>query len=528
MAELWYGGTIYTMRQEGEQVEAVVTKNGRIEMIGALEDVMNKWKGSIDKEHHLQGQVMYPGFVDSHLHIIGHGERLLRLDLSFMKSPEEVKEAVASHASQLPPGEWLIGEGWNENQWADPRIIHKSELDEISTDHPIMLTRVCRHALLANSKAMELAGVTEETEDPQGGKVVRDQHGETTGYFLDAAQDPIKAAMPDYSQAYLEKAVSVAVEDLTRNGIVGGHSEDLNYYGGFKKTYGAFQNSIGAHQSKFRAHLLVHHEVLDDMLTEGLSYKSGSDFVELGAVKIFSDGAIGGRTALLSEGYEDDKGNRGMAIHKEEHLAQLVKKARKHNLPVAVHAIGDEAVAMITRTLNGVPDAPYRDRIIHAQFMQDKLYDQMKTTNSIVDIQPTFVSSDFPWVLERIGEHRLKNAYPWKSLIQSGIPCAGGSDAPIEEINPLLAIQAAVTRKSVHDQKVYGGEQCLTMYEAISLYTKGSAYAIHEENKRGQIIAGYDADFTIFDRDLFALHPDRLLEANVTRTIVDGTVVYQR
>ncbi|MCD5323869.1 MULTISPECIES: amidohydrolase [Pontibacillus] len=528
MAELWYGGTIYTMEQEGEQVEAVVTKNGRIQMAGSLEEVMAVWKGAIDQEHHLQGQVMYPGFVDSHLHIIGHGERLLRLDLSFMTSPEEVKEALSSHASQLPHGQWLIGEGWNENQWADPRIIHKSELDEISTEHPIMLTRVCRHALLANSKAMELAGVTEDTEDPQGGKIVRDEHGLTTGYFLDAAQDPIKDAMPEYTQSYLEKAISVSIEDLTRNGIVGGHSEDLNYYGGFRKTYDAFLNSIGPKHTKFRAHLLVHHEVLDDMLADGLTYKSGTEFVELGAVKIFSDGAIGGRTALLSESYEDDKGNRGMAIHEEKQLAQIVKKARKHDLPVAVHAIGDEAVAMITRILNGVPDAPHRDRIIHAQFMRDELYDQVSSTNAIVDIQPTFVSSDFPWVLDRIGEHRLQNAYPWKKLLQSGIPCAGGSDAPIEEINPLLAIQAAVTRKSIHDQKAYGIEQCLTMFEAISLYTKGSAYTIHEEGKRGLIKEGYDADFTIFDRDLFALHPDRLLEANVTRTVVDGTVVYQR
>lgn len=529
MGELWFGGKIYTMEKPNEQVEAVLTQDGIILAAGKEEEIRDAYSSTIATEHNLKGNVLYPGFVDSHLHIIGHGEKLMRLDLSQMTSINEMKQALKSYASNLPEGEWLIGEGWNENLWEDPEVPHKHELDAISTKHPIMLTRVCRHALLANTYAIELAGITEQSVDPQGGKIVRDDHDYMTGYFLDTAQELIKEAMPEFKQRYLERAIRLSVQDLWKNGIVGGHTEDMNYYGGFFKTHQAYLNTINGDQLKFRAHLLVHHGVVDEMIDLGHSYKTGTDFVEFGAMKIFADGAIGGRTAWLSEDYTDDIGNRGMPIHEDKDLKQLVKQARHHHLPIAVHTIGDKAVEAVLEAIKEHPPTSpdFRDRIIHAQFLREDLIEELQKVNAIIDIQPTFVSSDFPWVIERIGEERLPHAYAWKTLLEKGIPCAGGSDAPIEEINPLLGIRAAVLRKADSDGKVYGEDEQLSMFEAVSLYTTGSAYAIGEEDRRGKVEAGYLADFTVLDKDLFAISPEEITSANVVQTVVSGDIVYK-
>ncbi|MBM7572857.1 amidohydrolase [Aquibacillus albus] len=529
MGVLWYGGTIYTMHAEGEQVEAVFTNNGQIVETGELEVIKKKYEKNIDTSYDLNGKVMYPGFVDSHLHIIGHGEKLLHLDLSKMSSPEQIIHALQQRVKDLHQGEWLIGEGWNENQWENPEIIHKRVLDEIAPNNPMMLTRVCRHAILANSAAMSLANIEQDTIDPQGGKIVRDEQGEAIGYFLDTAQELIKNKIPDVTESHLEKVVKASVDDLLQLGLVGGHSEDLNYYGGFKKTLNAFKKGIDGKERKFRTHLLVHHEVLDDMINEGLQYGDGADFIELGAVKIFSDGALGGRTAWLSEPYEDDPDNYGIAIHSMEELETLVKKARDREMPVAVHAIGDKAVWAIAKTIKKYPlKNGRRDRIIHAQVVNEDVLSLLQELDVVLDIQPTFVASDFPWIIDRIGQRRVKQSYPWKTFLNKGIACAAGSDAPIEDVNPLLGIEAAVLRKSYIDGKKYNESEQLSVYEAISLYTKGSAYVICHEHDRGQIIPGYVADFTILDKDLFKIKPEEISSSRVEMTVIDEEIVYKR
>lgn len=531
MGTLWYGGTIYTMKEKGETIEAIYTENGEIIESGHLLTLKEKYEKSIMEYQNLNGNVMFPGFVDSHLHIIGHGEKIIHLDLSKMTSPEQVLTAVKERIHLLDDGVWLIGEGWNENQWEDLRVINKTELDEITTNHPIMLTRVCRHAIIANSKAMELANVDNEVMDPQGGKVIRDKSGELTGYFLDNAQDLIKQAIPDISKKELRNLVTTSVDDLLRLGLVGGHSEDLAYYGAdsFQKTWQAFHAGIDGVTRKFRAHLLVHHEVIEDMDEQGLGYGSGNKYVSLGAMKIFSDGALGGRTAWLQEPYSDDKTNHGIAIHRPESLEILIKRARQLKMPIAVHAIGDQAILTVAKLLAKYPlKNGRRDRIIHALVINPSVIKALKQINVVLDIQPTFVASDFPWVIERLGKVRADNSYPWKTFLQEGIPCAAGSDAPIEEVNPLLGIEAFVLRKSSLDGAIYNEKEQLSIYEAVSLYTKGSAFVINHEQDRGIIAPGYVADFTIFDQDLFKVEKESIRHIKVEKTVVDGTIVYQR
>jgi predicted amidohydrolase YtcJ len=528
MGEIWYGGTIYTLQEEGQTVDAIYTEEGIIKDLAAKEVLINTYKDAV--KHDLKGAVLYPGFTDSHMHLIGHGEKLLRLDLSNFTSSLEVKEALQKKAAETPEEEWIFGEGWNENNFVDRKIFHRTELDEITSNHPMVLSRVCRHAVLANSKALKLAGITAETENPPGGVIVKDVNGEPTGYLLDQAQELVKKIIPKASAQYLYTALKTSIQDCLRLGLVGSHSEDLSYYGSFTKTFGAFQDLIERDQYKYRAHLLVHHEVVDDMHKEGHHYKDSTEFITLGAMKIFADGALGGRTALLSRPYNDQPETSGVAIHTKTQLQELVKKARGYGMTVAVHTIGDLAFDYMLEAIELYP-APEgeKDRLIHAQILTQDLIERAKKLPIILDIQPRFVATDFPWIIERLGHERLNYSYAWKTLLDEGLICAGGSDAPIEPVNPLLGIHAAVTRQIPNDpeQIVYQPGQCLSMYEAIGLFTKGSAQAIGMEHKQGIIEKGCYADFTVLDKDLFQAAPEQILQTKVKMTVVDGTIMYQ-
>ncbi|RIW35735.1 amidohydrolase, partial [Bacillus salacetis] len=530
MGTLWYNGTFYTMTGEGASVEAVFTEDGVIQGAGSLHEIEADFSGSITKRIDVQGNTVFPGFVDSHMHLIGHGETLIRLDLSKMTTKEQVLLAVKEKAQNTPEGNWVIGEGFNENLWVNSEVVTRQEIDEVVPDQPVMLKRICRHAMVANSKALELAGIHEDSVNPPGGVIERDEAGRLNGVLKDTAQDLLVDALPSPTGEYLEAAMTKAVENCWRLGLVGGHTEDLSYYGNFKKTYQTFLNVIERDGRKFRSHLLVHQAVIDDWKDAGFSFMGGTELVEFGAMKIFADGALGGRTALLSHPYNDDPSTNGVAIHTQENLAALVKKAREYKLPIAVHTIGDKAFENVLEVVEANPSYNgRRDRFIHAQLLRRELIDRIKGLPLILDIQPRFVPSDFPWVIERIGEENMEYNYAWKTLLDEGIPCAGGSDAPIEPVDPLLGIHAAVTRTNPLDPErtVYMEEQKLSMYEAVSLFTKGSAYACHHEHDHGMIKKGYKADFTVLPKDLFQIGADELLEMEVEMTVVDETIVYK-
>ncbi len=529
MGTLYFGGTIYTMKNEADTVEAVVTENGKIVEGGPLGDLKGRYHEVIENEVNLDGGFMYPGFTDSHLHIIGHGEKLLRLDLSKCSSSGEMAAELRKKAEETSAGEWILGEGWNENRFVDRKIFHREELDEIAPHAPMLLTRVCRHAVLVNSEALRLAGITSETPNPPGGIIVKDHDGEPTGYLLDTAQELVKAAVPRVSEDYIQKALRVSISDLFKRGLTGGHSEDLNYYGGFDRTYRAFTKVIDGDDLKFRADLLVHHGVAGDMAQQGYGYMDGTPFVRFTSVKIFADGALGGRTALLSAPYTDAPETSGVPVHSQEELETIVSDARSYNMPVAVHTIGDEALRMTLDAVEANPPAPgQRDRFVHGQILTEDLLERLKKLPCIIDIQPQFVLSDFPWVIERLGEERIRLSYAWKTMLENGVLCAGGSDAPIEEADPLLGIYAAVTRSHPGGSETYLPDERLSPFEAVRLYTVGSAQAVCEESERGLIKSGHHADFTVLDRDLFNIPADDILNTQVKMTIVDDTIQYEK
>ncbi|MFY4774584.1 amidohydrolase [Metabacillus sp. RGM 3146] len=527
MGTIWYGGTIYTMEKEHETIEAVFTEKDRIIEIGSKEALLNKYEGRIAEYNDLNRAVMLPGFTDSHIHLIGHGEKLMRLDFSGMHSQGDIINALQKEVRQANHGEWIIGEGWNENQLAEGQMFDRHLLDDLFPGCPIILKRICRHANLASSAALEAAGITKDMPDPAGGIIGRDENGELTGFLMDLAMDLLYTAAPGVTEGYMEKALNLAVSDCYRYGITGVHTEDLSYYGSLEKTLAVFKKVIEEKKRRLKVHMLVHHTVAEELEAMNPVFSS---YLETGAVKIFSDGALGGRTALLSEPYTDDPVQSGVAVHTPEELTALVKMARKLKREVAVHAIGDLA---FERTMDAIEADPplevQRDRIIHAQILRTDLIKRAKKLPIILDIQPGFTASDFPWVIERLGEDRMTSSFAWKTLLEEGIICAGGSDAPIEPLNPFLGIHAAVTRKSIHtpEQEGYYMQEALSAFEAIQLYTIGSARAVHKEASRGLIKEDYEADFTIIDRDPFRISSDELKKTMVVMTVIDGQIVFQ-
>lgn len=527
MATLWYGGNIYTLIEEGHQVEAVLTMDNRIIATGSLEEIERKYNDDIKVKMNLEGSTMLPGFVDSHLHLIGHGEKLIRLDLTNYSSKLDVLEAVRQCAEKTNQGEWIIGEGWNENLWDEPVPIVLDEIDKVAPNHPVLLKRVCRHAIVVNSLAISNAGLLEDQEYDLEGVIEKDEAGCFNGIFKEKAQDLILKVIPEASVDFIKKALRAAIQDAHKKGLTGVHTEDLAYYNGFEETYKIFKDVIEEEGFAIRAHLLVHHKVMNDFKNSDGRFLKGNDWVEFGAVKIFTDGSLGGRTALLSRPYADDPSTNGVAIFSQQELNNLVARARELNMTVAIHAIGDRASEM---SLTAIELNPLRgegkDRLIHAQILRKDLIERIKRLPIILDIQPTFVASDFPWVIERIGEENMDYCYAWKTLIKEDIPCAGGSDAPVEEISPLLGIHAAVNRMDKLG-KVHFPKESLSVYDAVCLYTKGSAKAANHEQDRGMIKAGHLSDFTIIRENIFECATEAIKDISVVKTVIGGKVVYK-
>lgn len=525
MKQLWHGGPIYTMVTEHEKVEAVLIEQEKIMAVGNLEEL----KPLADELVDLEGAAMYPGFVDSHLHLLFHGQKLTRLDLSTARSAEEMLNLVKQAAKELPDHHWLFGEGWNENHFTDKRIPSITELDAIGS-FPIVLTRVCHHVILVNTAALQAGNVTEDTVSPAGGEIGRDAQGKCNGLLYDLASNLVTDAIPREGNVYmqeLEKILNLSIEDLLSKGLTGGHSEDMSYFGHFSNPLAAFKNVIGE-KRHFRVNLLRHHAVFEDMMSAKVTFDE--PFIEPGAMKIFADGALGGSTAALLEPYADDAQNKGLRIHSDEEFQQLVQTARIYGEAVAVHMIGDAAAAQVLDAIERYPVPPgKRDRLIHCCVLNENLIERMAKLPVVCDLQPAFVPSDFPWVMEKLGEERLEYAYAWKKLMNRGLLCAFGTDAPIEDVDPLASIYAAVERKKPNaDHAGFLPNEKLSRFEAIRLYTYGSAQAISKEHERGLIKPGYDADFSIFDRDLFEGSSDDMLQAKAVKTVVAGRIVYER
>ncbi|WP_175453965.1 amidohydrolase [Psychrobacillus sp. OK028] len=528
---IFINGQIYTMNPKEPIVQSIFTQNERIVDMGSNEEILLQWGRNGAEIIDLEGRTVLPGLIDSHLHISSVGINSLELDLTNVKTTDDLLDSIRRWAVNMKTGEWILGRGWDENIFPDKRIPSIEELDKVSPNNPLFLPRICGHAFLVNSIALKESGYYPHMDIPYGGTIVLNPTTKKpNGLLLETASAIVSKHIPTKSYEQLKIALQAGLQQAVSLGLTSIHTNDPNYLGGARQTYKLFDELINHDGIGPRSNLLIDYDYLEEMKTSGMRTGYGNDKVMIGAIKLFADGALGGRTAHLSEPYLDDPDNVGNAMYDNEVLFQLIRDIRLQGMPVAIHTIGDQALIDVLDILDQFKPSKYRDRLIHVSVLNERLIKRLSSPNRIVDLQPKFVSSDFPWIEDRIGKQRARFAYPFKSLLENGVISAGSSDAPIEPLNPLLGIHAAITRrKAGENHDGYNEQEKLSMYEAIHLFTVGGAYATNEENLKGTLERGKLGDMTVLSHDPFQMDsPDELLTTRAEMTVIGGEIRYQR
>ncbi|UTH14160.1 amidohydrolase [Macrococcus equipercicus] len=511
--KIYYNGTIYTMDKEGRTVAAVGVEGNRI--VALFEETPE-----IDGAEYidLKSRVMFPGFIDTHIHLVGTGMALGGIDFRDDRSIDDVMKKIAVAAEALPEGSWLVCEGYDDNQ-----LNHKltrRELDAV-TSHKVIVKRICRHAAIVNSAAFNALAISEDVADMEGGHFER-QDGMLNGWVHDNAMELFVNASVHETEESLSRHMERAADAMHAVGLTAIHTEDLGYYNNFHNVFRAYQHTFGKGKKQLRLNLLRHTSIFEELMASDYTYDT---WIKADSMKFYADGALGGRTALFREPYSDAPETSGLAIYTQQELEAEVQKARRYGATVAVHMIGDRACEMVLDAVEKYPPRSGRDRLIHVSFLAEDLIDRMAELPIICDVQPSFLTSDFPWAIERVGEERLTYAYAWQTLLNKGIIIGGGSDAPIESFNPLVGIDAAVNRRPFDAAVQYTMDEALSVFNAVRLYTELAA-TVAERPDNGLIKAGYLADFTILEADPFTINPFNIHQIKVAMTVVDGDIVY--
>lgn len=548
----------YSLNPRQPQFEALVIENGRIVDLGSQEDIMLQYRNRVNRVMDVGGAVVLPGLVDSHLHLSLVGEYALRLDLGDVRTKEEMLHRIRTKAASLAPHEWVLGGGWDDNKMLDGEVPNLEQLDEASGGRPLLLTRICQHVYLANSQALIAAGLGLNPTDPADGRFGRDTHGQLTGLVYEHAVRPLLLAVPRRTEQEQRAVLRLAMEAALRQGITAVHTDDTRVLGGFASTWKTFYQLIHEEHVHLRVHELVDYAYLPEYVELLPELPTLPGWLEAGAVKMFSDGSFGGRTAWLSEPYTDAPGWFGTPILAQDELNERVRMAHRQGVSVAIHAIGDRALDAVLTALEGAPKidtgakgnqigaGAKRDRIVHAELVRPDLLSRMQQLGAslAVDVQPRFTVSDFPWVAERVGEKRTPFINALRKMKNAGLHLCGGSDAPIEPVSPLLGLHAAVTRRKPgvngqaglrksgslgHEDLGYEMQECLSRLEALRLFGQDACFANGTEQEKGVLAPGWFADLTILDCDVLAAEdPDELLRAEVLYTIVGGKIAYSK
>lgn len=478
----------YTLFNDSDWVEEIFTEDGKILALGPS-DIKP------DRVIDLKGGILFPGFVDAHLHLAGYGERLTLPNLQKEPNLTNVVHKIKSWFKDEP----LYVQGYQEIG------LTKSHLDAISTTYPILVRHADYHSATVNTVLLNKIGIQSDS-----------------GLLHELEAQQAVFAMPRHSKAMLTTMIKNAFSTLHAFGVTGGHSDDLHYFNGFDGTVAAFEAAL--QDVPFRAHLLMHHEEVEGFVKSKRPWLDQSAYLQLGAVKIFYDGTLSSQTALMKHPYPQSN-SFGERIMSPEQFRSTLRRMRQLELPVALHTIGDAALEEVTQYLSQYPvKKGLHDRIIHASFAHPSTFEKLKKLPVILDIQPQFLSSDLPWGLPLLPKDTAL-IYPWKSYLNQGLTLCGGSDAPVEIPNPLFGIQASVYRRSDADGRAYGLEERLSIYEAILLYTRWANIPTYKQHERGLLAKGYVADFTVFNKD-FLRNPKHLSTAFVTHTIVNDQLVY--
>lgn len=544
---LYHNATIYTMDPRRPRASAMSVCGGRITAVGTREEVESALSGhyrSVD----LRGLAVVPGFTDCHIHFVWYALGMRRLNLGGVTSVRDIVRMVADRAAHAGPGEWILGHGWNKNIWRDAVPPTRAQLDAASPANPVALTSKDGHSTWVNSAALAAAGVDENTRDPEGGKIERDARtGEPTGILRENAQALVERIIPAPSLAACEEAVAAAIPHMHELGVVGIHDcED-------SVAFRTFQMMASERRLGLRVYMMIPRSNLDHAIQLGLQTGFGDANLRVGPLKVFADGALGSQTAALLEPYLTNPDNTGILTTSREELAETISSASGAGIAVAVHAIGDRANRMVLDAFEaatrhavaasaGVASAAgpaasggtarggrLRHRIEHAQLIHPDDVRRLAALGIIASVQPVHATSD-RYMADLHWGKRASLAYAYRSLSNAGVRLAFGSDAPVEEPNPIEGIFAAVTRKRTDEVLLPGWhtEECLTVEEAVRGYTLGAAYASGEEAVRGSISPGKFADFVLLSQDIFAVPPDEIASTKVLATILEGRPVFDR
>lgn len=511
---------------ELKQFDSILFEDGVILATGSKEKLSKLAKISIMIDG--QGKTMLPGLIDAHGHILGLGLNLSRVDVRDILSLDATLTKIADYAKNNPQQRWLQGRGWNQVLWPSNKFPHKSDLDKIINDRPVLLRRVDGHAAWANSNALKLAGISKKTRDPEGGKIVRDENGEATGILIDKAIYLVSSKIPKVNRLERETALEYAFDTLLSQGITSVHDAGVGF-----ETYKTFLNMSEQKRIPIRLYAMIAASIpeFETVLKLG---KVEHDFLRIQSIKMMLDGALGSRGAAMIEPYSDDADNSGLLFANKEDTAKQIKNIAKHGFQVNIHAIGDKANQ---QALDGFASLKkeqsaktLRHRIEHAQVLTLEDIKRMGPLEVIASMQPTHATSDMNMAEDRVGAQRIKGAYAWRKMLDNNVRIASGSDFPVELENPFFGIHAAVTRQSRDNQPNDGwiASEALTLEETLKSFTTDAAYAAFWEDQIGSLEKGKQADFILVDQDIFAIDPQKLWQTQVLETWIAGVKLYQK
>lgn len=553
-------GTVVTFDPQVPAATALAIKDGRIVAVGSDAE-LKPWIGSDTRVIDLKGRTAVPGLADAHLHLSSLGARAFSINLVGTRSLDEVRARVKAAAAAAKKGDWLLGRGWDQNDWAQAAATKRPgkaekkrgadaarggggfptarDLDDISGDHPVVLARIDGHAVWANTKAMEAAGVNGKTKPRPGGEIVK-LKGKPSGIFIDNAMGLIAEKAPSPSREQAKAAILAAQKECLAAGLTQVHDMGVD-----RQAVEILRELDKSGELRLRVYAFLAGSVEDlgGLLAGGPTMADGDKGrLTLRGVKFFVDGALGSRGALLLKPYSDDKKSAGLFVTAPELLEARIRTAAKAGYQVATHAIGDRGNRVVLDIYERVfaeaapdsdatgakkgPPGGARPRIEHAQVLAVSDIPRLAKDGVVASMQPTHATSDMRWAEQRLGKDRLQGAYAWKSLLSRGATIAAGSDAPVEDVSPILALYAAVSRKDLLGNPPTGWmpEERMTPLEALRALTIGPAWASFREAEAGRIQKGFVADITVLDKNPLLATEEELSRMRSTLTIIAGRV----
>jgi predicted amidohydrolase YtcJ len=524
-----YNGNVHTMDPRRPRAQAVVIRQGRVVTAGMDKDLRDLIRPGVEAIN-LEGRTVIPGLCDAHLHFVSAGQVMQQVDHNDLPSLEEAIRRVGDRVAKTPKGQWIFARGWDQTEWAENRYPTAADLDRVSPDNPVACTRTDGHLLWVNSLAMQMAGITRDTPDPDGGHIDRDEQGAPTGVLRENAQRLVRGIIPATTRDNILEFTREAIAYAHRHGITAVH--DMSGSGVFGDHLWAYQVLKERGELNLRILAQIPGSDIEHAVALGIRTGLGDEWIRLGAVKVFADGTLGSQTALMLAPFENSENNTGIAVTPLEELHRISQKAIENGLSIAVHAIGDRANREMLDIFEELrpSERQLRCRIEHCQTLDAADIPRFQKLGVVASMQPCHQPADMANADRFWGKERAAHTYAFRSLLNTGAVLAFGSDAPVEPMDMLPNIHAAVTRTR-KDGTPPGGwnpAEKLTVEEAVRGFTMGAAYASGVEKLKGSLSPRKVADLAILHEDIFTIDPNRIWDVKVDMTVVNGKVVYER